>query len=600
MSMHQRIDSVDAVKSKPVLPTGLLQRACDCGQHTGGGVCESCAAERDDVATHRTRRVDGALPSPVRDALRSPGHLLDSTTRGFMEQRFGHDFTQVRVHTESSAVASAEAIGARAYTIGEDIVFGAGAYAPGTAAGRHLIAHELTHALQQRQAPAIQAKAPTSSPRGADEQQADRIADAVMAGSEPAAVAFAAPFGQIQRACTPAHIGAPAGCAPQPSTFIPGEKLVKFNFDCDTFATGQQADLVRFAGTIASTGPVTIHGYASTDGDPTYNQNLSCARALATKTVLEANGVGAARIATQRHGPTPGPVDERRSATIEAPIAPTPPTPAPPPPIPLTVAFGDVDAASSPAGMPERIPPRADTVVGVGVIGFTPPMAPITISVEGRGAANGDLTIDGAATTDIVATSALRLRGTTQTGAGNGGNLRLTAEQGGTRLATSNDFSVSSIPQNWTVTFDSLLTGASRGFVVRDSWESDSGVVADLDETEISEIVDVTSSGGSLAGPGRVSGFLPGDTFTTDTHSSPAGLSSPGFRFSNQVSIFNDRRSGATDITLRNGGYRITRVVFPLPPFGWFFRISKFGSGVTAGGFTSGAGAGSITRIQRM
>lgn len=87
-----------------------------------------------------------------------PGRPLDAETRAFMEPRFGRDFGHVRVHADERAAASARAVNARAYTVGRDIVFGAGQYAPGAAAGRQLLAHELTHTVQQAAgaAPAIQ------------------------------------------------------------------------------------------------------------------------------------------------------------------------------------------------------------------------------------------------------------------------------------------------------------------------------------------------------------------------------------------------------------------------------------------------------------
>ncbi|HEY0068912.1 MAG TPA: DUF4157 domain-containing protein [Chloroflexia bacterium] len=88
-------------------------------------------------------------PPIVHDVLRSPGQPLDPATRGFMETRFGHDFSKVRVHDGSQAAASARAVQARAYTLGQHVVFGAGQYAPRTFEGRRLVAHELTHVLQQ-------------------------------------------------------------------------------------------------------------------------------------------------------------------------------------------------------------------------------------------------------------------------------------------------------------------------------------------------------------------------------------------------------------------------------------------------------------------
>ena len=75
--------------------------------------------------------------------------------RDFFEPRFGADFSQVRIHTDAEAASSARTEHARAYTVGEDVVFGAGRYAPETAAGKRLLAHELAHVLQQRQDPAL-------------------------------------------------------------------------------------------------------------------------------------------------------------------------------------------------------------------------------------------------------------------------------------------------------------------------------------------------------------------------------------------------------------------------------------------------------------
>ena len=90
-----------------------------------------------------------ATPAIVHDVLRAPGRPLDPNTRAFMEPRFGHDFSQVRVHTDARASQSARAVHARAFTVGRDIAFGAGEYTPETAAGRRLLAHELTHVAQQ-------------------------------------------------------------------------------------------------------------------------------------------------------------------------------------------------------------------------------------------------------------------------------------------------------------------------------------------------------------------------------------------------------------------------------------------------------------------
>jgi hypothetical protein len=91
----------------------------------------------------------GITPPPVvHDVLRSSGQPLDAGLRAFMEPRFGHDFSQVRVHTDPTAAHSAVALNARAYTTGSDVVFGGGEFRPQSHEGRMLLAHELTHVCQ--------------------------------------------------------------------------------------------------------------------------------------------------------------------------------------------------------------------------------------------------------------------------------------------------------------------------------------------------------------------------------------------------------------------------------------------------------------------
>ena len=88
-------------------------------------------------------------PASVDRILASPGRPLDPALRQDMEQRFSHDFSRVRVHSGGDAEQSAREVNANAYTAGHNIVFGAARFAPGTREGRRLIAHELTHVMQQ-------------------------------------------------------------------------------------------------------------------------------------------------------------------------------------------------------------------------------------------------------------------------------------------------------------------------------------------------------------------------------------------------------------------------------------------------------------------
>jgi hypothetical protein len=112
-----------------------------------------------------SRRAAGPVPSrdvpaEVAETLRSPGRPLAADARAFFEPRLGEDLGGVRVHTDDKASRSARAVDALAYTVGRNIVFDAGRYAPATTAGRCLLAHELTHVLQQRgAAPGLQRQA---------------------------------------------------------------------------------------------------------------------------------------------------------------------------------------------------------------------------------------------------------------------------------------------------------------------------------------------------------------------------------------------------------------------------------------------------------
>lgn len=113
-------------------------------------------AKKEEEAIPLQRKADGGTaaggtdaPSIVHDVLGSPGTPLGNEERAFFEARFGHDFDRVRIRTDSRAAASADAVGAQAYTVGANVVFAAGQYAPTTPAGRQLLAHELVHVVQQ-------------------------------------------------------------------------------------------------------------------------------------------------------------------------------------------------------------------------------------------------------------------------------------------------------------------------------------------------------------------------------------------------------------------------------------------------------------------
>src|SRR5712692_8199293 len=100
-------------------PAGLLQRKCACGGASGlTGECEGCSKKKLQRKTQNSElgiRNDSPVPLIVHEVLRSPGQPLDASTRAFMEPRFGHDFSSVRVHTDAKAAESARAVNALAY-----------------------------------------------------------------------------------------------------------------------------------------------------------------------------------------------------------------------------------------------------------------------------------------------------------------------------------------------------------------------------------------------------------------------------------------------------------------------------------------------------
>jgi len=115
----------------------------------GTGRHRAAARVRVAKSGRPSRGPSGKLPASVGEELRAPARPLDDRIRPDLERQFGHDFSRIRVHDGTSAHRSASEVNARAYTVGRDVVFGTGQYAPDTLQGRRLIAHELVHAIDQ-------------------------------------------------------------------------------------------------------------------------------------------------------------------------------------------------------------------------------------------------------------------------------------------------------------------------------------------------------------------------------------------------------------------------------------------------------------------
>lgn len=188
--MRIRLQTSNRASSFTPARPQVLQRKCACGGTPGlAGECESCRRkklqrkltigptndpleqEADRVADqvtaaprysaisgtplriqcHPTNAIEGTatLPASVNRVLATSGRSLEPALRQEMEQRFGYDFSRVRVHSDAAAAQSARDVSANAYTVGQSIVFGASQFAPATPSGRRLLAHELTHVVQQ-------------------------------------------------------------------------------------------------------------------------------------------------------------------------------------------------------------------------------------------------------------------------------------------------------------------------------------------------------------------------------------------------------------------------------------------------------------------
>lgn len=152
-----------------------IQRACACA---GDPECTTCGPMIQ-------RTADGAPAARLPHLPTTGGHGLDRDTLGFMESRFGRSLGDVRIHADHAADTAARAVGARAFTIGRHISFAAGEYSPATREGKHLLAHELAHAVQNERVgtPSTLAMSAIeiSDPREPAELAAERAADQVMA-----------------------------------------------------------------------------------------------------------------------------------------------------------------------------------------------------------------------------------------------------------------------------------------------------------------------------------------------------------------------------------------------------------------------------------
>jgi lipoprotein-anchoring transpeptidase ErfK/SrfK len=161
-------------------------------QRCGTVPSETCACHvaRKTLMRSGLRRAPSFAPPVVHEVLTNPGARLETNVRLAMQARLGRDFSQVRVHTGSRADDAAASVTARAFTVGSDVVFGRGQYAPDTAVGASLLTHELTHVMQQQGGDSRPSNLVVGPAGSRQEQEAERLADITPSASTRTAAAL--------------------------------------------------------------------------------------------------------------------------------------------------------------------------------------------------------------------------------------------------------------------------------------------------------------------------------------------------------------------------------------------------------------------------
>jgi outer membrane protein OmpA-like peptidoglycan-associated protein len=228
-------------------------------------------------------------------AAHSRGKPLDPATRAVMEPRLGHDFSDVRVHDSSEAASAARALGARALTYGNDIVVAAN---PGQGnSNLRLLAHELAHVAQQRDASILEPR--LSEPGDPSERAAEAAAEKAVSGAKPSC--GGAPLASLPAVLRQADTGAPQDFRLPPSPWFQRAtgRLVIDGFPTgQSTLTGDQRDRIKFHASLLKTlldsqpgGRVSVTGHGDAVGTDERNMELGLERAKAVAEVLVAAGI---------------------------------------------------------------------------------------------------------------------------------------------------------------------------------------------------------------------------------------------------------------------------------------------------------------------
>ena len=290
---HEADAMADRVMRTP--ETTFLQRKCAACEHEEE---EQIQRKITPFIQKQGNGLEGGIASESVtnqiNSSRGGGSRMSENTLSFMESRFNTDFSGVKIHTDTNAVQMSRELNAQAFTVGGDIYFNEGKYSPESASGKHLLAHELTHTVQQG--------------GGIDRK--------------------------IQKKCG-SEIGQPSGCVR--SEIIPEGNRYLFRVNCDEFQSGNLQDLISDSQQIQQGETVELHGIASIEGDAAFNENLSCARALKAKQVVESvlrSRNVSATILNYNHGGNLGTAYLQRSVVLRRRTTPTP-IPIPPHQVPV-------------------------------------------------------------------------------------------------------------------------------------------------------------------------------------------------------------------------------------------------------------------------
>lgn len=229
------------------------------------------------------------------------GRPLEPDTRVFFERRFAHDFSRVRVHADDAAASSARSAAAAAFTLGTDIVFGAGMYRPSSPSGTRLLAHELAHVVQQDSSGGATAA-------GGDYESEARAASDRIAGGQSPSVTLSAPAAIQRQPLSGAPTDLTEGASPFLAAAIGSVTLDGFDTGKSVVSADNRSKLARTADTIAKlfrqypASTVRVIGYTDAVGKESDNQVLGQARADAVQAALLDMGVTGAAVQTESRG----------------------------------------------------------------------------------------------------------------------------------------------------------------------------------------------------------------------------------------------------------------------------------------------------------